>query len=302
MDYLFNVEMPTAVKLIVAFAIVLLLLAAVMWVFKRFGGNRLGTPTPRGRQPRLAVIDAAAVDGRRRLVLIRRDNVEHLIMIGGPTDVLIEQNIMRAVPVAPPREVPPPPPPQRMPVEPPVRAHAEPLVPRPPRAEPPPRSSRGELPPRRPIDDRYRAETPRTSSLDTPRPMRAAPAPRAEFDSAVDVHPAPPTADPSLADMAHKLEAALRRPPAPRRPESAPVAPPPALNEPTPPTAPEVNGNGARSAPAAPPPAASVEAPSAPKPAAADPKPPSKSLFDSLEEEMASLLNKPPEKGAPEKK
>ena len=58
----------------------------------------LGAATARGRQPRLAVIDAAAVDGRRRLVLIRRDNVEHLVMIGGPTDVVIEPNIVRAVP------------------------------------------------------------------------------------------------------------------------------------------------------------------------------------------------------------
>ena len=42
------------------------------------------------------MIDAATVDGRRRLVLIRRDNVEHLLMIGGPTDVVVEANIVRA--------------------------------------------------------------------------------------------------------------------------------------------------------------------------------------------------------------
>lgn len=48
------------------------------------------------RPPRVAVIDAAAVDRRRNVVLIRRDNVEHLLMIGGPTDVLIEPNIIRA--------------------------------------------------------------------------------------------------------------------------------------------------------------------------------------------------------------
>ena len=47
--------------------------------------------------PRLAVIDAATVDGRRRLVLIRRDNIEHLLMIGGPTDLVVEPNIVRAV-------------------------------------------------------------------------------------------------------------------------------------------------------------------------------------------------------------
>ena len=42
------------------------------------------------------MIDAAAVNGRRRLVIIRRDNVEHLLMIGGPTDIVIEQNMVRA--------------------------------------------------------------------------------------------------------------------------------------------------------------------------------------------------------------
>ena len=62
---------------------------------RRFGANRLGG-SARGRQPRLAVIDAADVDGRRRLVLIRRDNVEHLMMIGGPNDVVVEPNIVRA--------------------------------------------------------------------------------------------------------------------------------------------------------------------------------------------------------------
>jgi flagellar protein FliO/FliZ len=44
--------------------------------------------------PRLAVVDYANVDGRRRLVLVRRDDTEHLIMTGGPVDVLIETGIV----------------------------------------------------------------------------------------------------------------------------------------------------------------------------------------------------------------
>ena len=60
-------------------------------------GSRSAPPPQRGRMPRLAVIDAAAVDGRRRLVLVRRDNVEHLLMIGGPTDIVVEANIVRAM-------------------------------------------------------------------------------------------------------------------------------------------------------------------------------------------------------------
>jgi hypothetical protein len=42
---------------------------------------------------RLDVVEHAAVDNRRRLVLVRRDNVEHLIMTGGPVDVVIETGI-----------------------------------------------------------------------------------------------------------------------------------------------------------------------------------------------------------------
>ena len=57
----------------------------------------LGGGDARDRPPRrVAVKDAAAVDRRRSVVLIRRDNIEHLVMIGGPTDVVIESNIIRA--------------------------------------------------------------------------------------------------------------------------------------------------------------------------------------------------------------
>src|SRR5437867_7884265 len=83
-----------------AFIAVLALIGVAAWLVRRFANNRLGANTQRGRMPRLAVIDAAQVDGRRRLILIRRDNVEHLLMIGGPSDVVIEPNIVRAAAAA----------------------------------------------------------------------------------------------------------------------------------------------------------------------------------------------------------
>ncbi|NLR96260.1 flagellar biosynthesis protein FliO [Rhizobium sp. P38BS-XIX] len=70
----------------------LLVLIGVLWILR----NRAPSPFVRGgknRQPRLQVLDAAAVDARRRLVLVRRDGIEHLIMIGGPTDIVIESGI-----------------------------------------------------------------------------------------------------------------------------------------------------------------------------------------------------------------
>jgi hypothetical protein len=78
-----------------AFIVVLGLIGLFAWLARRFGASNLGATAARGRQPRLAVIDAAAIDARRRLVLIRRDNVEHLLIMGGPTDVVVEQNIVR---------------------------------------------------------------------------------------------------------------------------------------------------------------------------------------------------------------
>ncbi len=83
---------------IFVFVAVLALIGVAAWLVRRFATSRLGANTNRGRMPRLAVIDAAAVDGRRRLVLVRRDNVEHLLMIGGPTDIVVEPNIVRATP------------------------------------------------------------------------------------------------------------------------------------------------------------------------------------------------------------
>lgn len=77
--------------------------------------------------PRLAVVDHANVDGRRRLVLVRRDNIEHLIMTGGPVDVVIETGIP-AHPVMAPSEAIEPPPPAASPVLP-----AQPIFTRAPR-------------------------------------------------------------------------------------------------------------------------------------------------------------------------
>ena len=103
LDGVFGTEMPFVVKFFLAFLLVLGLIGVGAWGLRRFTSGRLGGAGTRGRQPRLGVIDYASVDARRRLILVRRDNVEHLLMIGGPTDVVVEANIVRAV--AAPRDV-----------------------------------------------------------------------------------------------------------------------------------------------------------------------------------------------------
>ncbi len=55
------------------------------------GGVSTGFFTPRER--RLAFIERVSLEGGRKLVLVRRDDVEHLVIIGGPVDVVIETGI-----------------------------------------------------------------------------------------------------------------------------------------------------------------------------------------------------------------
>ncbi|MGC2786033.1 MAG: hypothetical protein WA397_19830, partial [Roseiarcus sp.] len=75
----------------------------VLAIFYRLAfAHRLRVPGGRTRQPRLGLVDAFSLDGQRQLVLVRRDNIEHLVMIGGPNDVLVESQINRAA--APARE------------------------------------------------------------------------------------------------------------------------------------------------------------------------------------------------------
>ncbi|WP_029583699.1 flagellar biosynthetic protein FliO [Bradyrhizobium sp. URHD0069] len=294
-----------------AFLAVLALIGVAAWLVRRFATNRVGANTNRGRMPRLAVIDAAAVDGRRRLVLVRRDNVEHLLMIGGPTDMVVESNIVRATSARDQMR-------SALGAEPAPRIaplpdagwtdgegsrsdafdHAEPHIP-----EPSPRPVRpsfadeirrpalserrsdplagftpeplGRLEPRpelrgEPMPSRV---TSRNEPL-IPRPPRQSEPPKAPPIRAPERATAPPpppppsaesSADQNLAEMAQRLEAALRRPSGEAsepRVGAPPVAPEPPnraapRNEPSPPAA------------------------------------PSKSGFENLEDEMASLLGRP---------
>jgi flagellar protein FliO/FliZ len=310
--------MSTQLTFFFAFVVVLALIGAAAWLVRRFAGNRLGANANRGRMPRLAVIDAAAVDGRRRLVLVRRDNVEHLLMIGGPTDIVVEPNIVRAMPAR--DQIP-----QRPNVggaELPPRVtlpdvgswsdsdaapdHVEPAMP-----EPPPRPVRpsfadevrrpapalserrgndllsGLSPeptlrpeprpePRAEMRDPMPARPPRSEPV-IPRPSRPIEPPKAPPVRAPERTAAPPppsapalsSADQNLAEMAQRLEAALRRPAGDTsepRVGAPPVQPEPPPSRPAP-----------RSEQTAPP--------------VAPPSP--KGGFENLEDEMASLLGRP---------
>jgi hypothetical protein len=70
-------------------AVAAILLAALLWVAMRLLGG-----TVRGRKgSRLAISEYYEIDKTRRLVLVRRDDMEHLVLIGGNQDLVIETDI-----------------------------------------------------------------------------------------------------------------------------------------------------------------------------------------------------------------
>jgi flagellar protein FliO/FliZ len=83
-----------------ALVLVVALIFALAWIAKRlgFGGRRASA---RGKR-RLVIQEVLSLDSKRRLVLLKRDGVEHLLLLGLNDDLVIETGI------TPPPEVPAP--------------------------------------------------------------------------------------------------------------------------------------------------------------------------------------------------
>jgi len=310
-ETLFGAEMPLAVRFFLAFLIVLGLIGAAAWAVRRFGSGRYRGAGQRGRQPRLAVIDHASVDARRRLILIRRDNVEHLLLIGGPTDVVVEPNIVRAMPAS--REAPAARAPavaellpRAIPLPDSGSSDSWPLQPEPAAPPAPTRAQRDALTaladnlavhPVTPSRTRPAAVVrptvePRAEPRSEPRPEPRIPTPLANAES-------PSAVDQNLAEMAHRLEAALRKP---KTADTREAAAPSVAARATPSPEPSAEAEADALAPPAPSPPAPPAPPRAARPAEAKPARPEvpakegKALYDSLEQEMASLLGRPTSK------
>ena len=85
-------EIETYFRFLAALLFVLALIGAAGWAARRFGlGGRLA-PNP-GKARRLSVVEVATLDSRRKLVLVRRDATEHLLLLGPGHDILVEGGI-----------------------------------------------------------------------------------------------------------------------------------------------------------------------------------------------------------------
>lgn len=76
------------VRFLLALAAVLGMILLLAWAMRRFRlGGLAGSAMTSGR---LQVIETLPIDGRQRLLLIRRDDREHLLLVGQERSVVIE--------------------------------------------------------------------------------------------------------------------------------------------------------------------------------------------------------------------
>ena len=87
------IDLALVIKSLSAFVFILALMALCAWVMRRLGMSNMG---PSAKNRRLKILEFLPVDHRRRLALVSRDGVEHLLLLGPQGEVVVESNIAPA--------------------------------------------------------------------------------------------------------------------------------------------------------------------------------------------------------------
>lgn len=88
-------EWSSYLRFVLALLVVLGLIGGFAWIARRWGFGGVRT-SKRERSERLEVVEALSIDARRRLVLIRRDDREHLLLLGQDSERVVETDITPA--------------------------------------------------------------------------------------------------------------------------------------------------------------------------------------------------------------
>lgn len=83
-------------RFVLALTFVLGLIALLAWFARR--GGWLAPLRPAGGIRRLQVLESAVIDQRHKLVLVRQDGAEHLLLLGPGSPLVVESSRGRALP------------------------------------------------------------------------------------------------------------------------------------------------------------------------------------------------------------
>jgi flagellar protein FliO/FliZ len=89
-------------RLLMAFSVVLGLMAALAFVLKYLGARGFALPSKGLRARRLQIVESLSIDTRRRFVIVRCDAREHLLLLNNEGDIVVDANLPPSSPTSPP--------------------------------------------------------------------------------------------------------------------------------------------------------------------------------------------------------
>jgi flagellar protein FliO/FliZ len=83
-------DLVNIARFLLSFVVVIGLIGGLAWFLRRYGAGRISGAGGKGR---LGVVEVTAIDAKRRMVLVRRDGVEHLILLSPTSETIVETGI-----------------------------------------------------------------------------------------------------------------------------------------------------------------------------------------------------------------
>jgi len=80
-------------RVVFAFAVLAALLVAFGLTLKYARSRMLGVPVRTNGGRRMHVVETLLLDARRRLVIVRCDETEHLLLLGANEDIVVKTNL-----------------------------------------------------------------------------------------------------------------------------------------------------------------------------------------------------------------
>lgn len=82
--------MDQYLKVILAFIFVIGLICLLAYFLRRFAGTSFVLGQGAEKKRSLTILEIQPLDSKRRLVLVKRDNKKHLLLLGVGSDVVVE--------------------------------------------------------------------------------------------------------------------------------------------------------------------------------------------------------------------
>ncbi len=83
-------DTPSLLRFFLAFAMVMALMGGLAFILKYISQNRLA---PKNSNRRLSVVEVLGLDAKRRAMILKCDEDEHLVILSQSGETIVQQNL-----------------------------------------------------------------------------------------------------------------------------------------------------------------------------------------------------------------